>query len=63
MSEFKLIIVSGILLLFFNHSALFADEKNGFNRVIVSIKRPKKSLNDSNSESNTNEIINESKSG
>ena len=28
MTKFKLIIVSGILLLFFNHSALFADEKN-----------------------------------
>ena len=28
MTEFKLIILSGILLLFFNHSALFADEKN-----------------------------------
>lgn len=28
MSKFKLIIVSGILLFFFNHSVLFADEKN-----------------------------------
>ena len=28
MTEFKLIILSGILLLSFNHAALFADEKN-----------------------------------
>ena len=28
MKKFKLIIISGILILFFNHSVLFADEKN-----------------------------------